>query len=226
MAARSRESRRKRQLEARARRSIGRRKPQFDERERLLVVCEGAKTERVYFEALRAKYRLRTVDVVVCGSDRGTDPVSVVECALDRRKAEGFNHVWCVIDTESYRKARERKLSAALDLARQNEIQVAISNPCFEFWYLLHFERHAGSLGRCSKVVTKLHEHLPGYHKGTNVFDTLDPLTDTAIQNAASINHDQWTSEPDYLLRDPSTEAHEIVKLIRHIHRQGPQLKA
>jgi RloB-like protein len=198
-------------------------------RETLLVVCEGAETERVYFEALRRKYHLRTVDVVICPSDFGTDPTSVVKCAIHMRnkrkldkEREDFDHVWSVIDTERYSKAKERKLCGALDLARRKDISVAVSNPCFEFWFLLHFDRFAKGLGSCSKAVTALKKYVRGYKKATNIFDRLDPLTDEAIAHAESINK-QWSSQPDPSLRDPSTNAHEIVKLIRHIHGQGPQ---
>jgi hypothetical protein len=34
---------------------------------------------------------------------------------------------------------RHPNLSEALELAGKNEIRVAISNPCFEFWLMLHF---------------------------------------------------------------------------------------
>jgi len=58
------------------------------------------------------------------------------------------------------------KLPEALDLARRHEIAVAISNPCIELWFLLHFERQMAFIGRwdaqrraeatlgCSKVLT------------------------------------------------------------------------
>lgn len=219
----SRQGRSKRIAEARARRSLDRPAPRLEPRETLLVVCEGSKTEPTYFEALRQKYRLRTVDVEICGSDKGTDPVSVVQCAFEKRKAKDFDHVWCVIDTESYRQAKERNLSSALQMAKDAEINVAVSNPCFEFWFLLHFERHGGTLGSYKATHQELAKHLPDYDKGEDVFDKLDRRTDTAITNAEHINQSQWQQTDDYLLRDPSTEAHLVVKVIRRIQRQGPQ---
>jgi hypothetical protein len=37
-------------------------------------------------------------------------------------------------------------LDRALTLARSNNIRVAISNPCFELWLILHFEDQTGFL--------------------------------------------------------------------------------
>ena len=56
----------------------------------------------------------------------------------------------------------------AIAIAKGNGINLAISNPCLELWFILHFEDHASHLERhaaqrraeellgCSKVLTEL----------------------------------------------------------------------
>ena len=50
--------------------------------DRILIVCEGSKTEPNYLREIRAYYRLRSANVVVRPSESGTAPLQVVECAL------------------------------------------------------------------------------------------------------------------------------------------------
>jgi len=58
-------------------------------------------------------------------------------------------------------------LGEALSLAARNGIKVAVSNPCFEVWFVLHYEDQAAHIERndaqaksfkllgCKKVLTK-----------------------------------------------------------------------
>ena len=51
-----------------------------------------------------------------------------------------FDEIWCVFDTDTH-----ENLPQALQEARQSGIRVAVSNPCFELWLVLHArnqERH------------------------------------------------------------------------------------
>jgi hypothetical protein len=59
----------------------GRRAP----RASILIVCEGEKTEPSYFKALRVALRLQTAEVEVCGKECRSDPLKVVEYAIQRR---------------------------------------------------------------------------------------------------------------------------------------------
>ncbi|MEV5198866.1 RloB family protein [Streptomyces sp. NPDC053720] len=53
-----------------------------------------------------------------------------------------YDEVWCVIDVEA--PVPHEGLTAALKLARQHGVEVALSNPCFELWLLLHFKDMSG----------------------------------------------------------------------------------
>lgn len=78
---------------------------------------------------------------------RGGVPKTVVELAVKLKKeSEGqarrrrdvnlrYDHIWCVFDIDEHPFVPE-----ARQQARDNRIDVAVSNPCFELWLLLHFQ--------------------------------------------------------------------------------------
>ncbi len=115
----------------------------------VLIVCEGEKTEQIYFHALRSHYRLPNLEVVIYGEGGG--PLKVIRRAieLDRerrrevrqrpRDVAVFEEMWCVFDREANNEPSN--FVDAVKLAEEHKIHLAISNPCFEYWYLLHLSR-------------------------------------------------------------------------------------
>jgi hypothetical protein len=137
-------------------------------RREILAFVEGKKTEDLYLVDWRRRFRdniLITVDPF-----RGV-PLSLVTHAVERLKDEnreqrrgrgrGFDEVWCVFDVDEH-----PNLPQAVDLARRHGISLAISNPCLELWFILHFEDQTAWIDRgkaqerseqllgCSKVLT------------------------------------------------------------------------
>ena len=70
----------------------------------------------------------------------GLDPKSLVRNAREemrrqtrRRPNRDFDELWCVFDVDQH-----EGLAEAISDARNNSINVAVSNPCFELWLVLH----------------------------------------------------------------------------------------
>lgn len=128
----------------RDKRPLRRRAPQIDERARFVILCEGELTEPLYlkaFAALQEVRRIATLDV----HGMGYEPRRLVEEARamkhnERRQRAGATEYWCVFDVEAPR--RHARLDEAVRMARDNGINVAISNPCFELWLVLHYTDH------------------------------------------------------------------------------------
>jgi len=211
---------------ARSRKSLTRRPPSIKPRECVLIVCEGAKTEPLYFRALRRKLRLHTVEVEVEGEDCGSAPISVVNYAIslrDTRKESAprspllvpYDAVWCVMDVEA--PTPHQSLAAAIDKAGANGLKVALSNPMFEYWYLLHFERTSGLMQRNEDVIKRLREYCGRYKKNDpGFFEVVYPLTSTAIANSEAVLKEKHYGED---LRDcnPSTHVHRVVVHLQQI---------
>lgn len=93
----------------------GGKRPTFD---RILIVCEGERTEVNYFEEIRQDARLPTVDVRVIKSDIGTEPKQVVESAEQEfAKSKRFERVYVVFDRDEH-KTYADAISRAEKLAR------------------------------------------------------------------------------------------------------------
>ncbi len=74
--------------------------------ERVLIVCEGSKTEPYYFQELIDCLELNTANVVVDGSC-DSSPAQVVVFAIKKYRGEnktgnGFDKVFCVIDRDTH----------------------------------------------------------------------------------------------------------------------------
>ncbi|MEW1723673.1 RloB family protein [Streptomyces sp. NPDC093109] len=114
------------------------------EQRRFLIYCEGECTEDQYFRGLKAELRALPVYVQL-GGEHG-EPKSLVRAAIEHKNRAArsphdrwmdYDEVWCVIDVEAPRP--HPGLSSALALAERHGIEVALTNPCFELWLLLHF---------------------------------------------------------------------------------------
>ncbi len=115
----------------------------------MLIVCEGANTEKQYFEQFAEFHHNSLVDVIVEGG-KGV-PFSVVQAAkklrddaaseaLARRmNTSEYQSVWCVFDFDEHPNP-----NGAKKMATDNGMEVAMSNPCFELWLLLHLGRLSG----------------------------------------------------------------------------------
>lgn len=70
---------------ARKLRDISRKKRTRELYKRVLIVCEGQKTEPLYFNSLREEYRLQATDICITNA-KGSDPMSLVKYAIDLYK--------------------------------------------------------------------------------------------------------------------------------------------
>lgn len=167
---------------------------------RCLIVCEGSKTEPNYFNGLRRTLRCSTIQITVAKGLRGTDPLSVVREAKERflrEREDPFDAVFCVFDRDSHA-TYGSALTQIKDLRRSKKPFYAIySNPCFEFWVLLHFELsfrpflREGALSPCGVVGRELRRHFPEYEKGMEtLFERLRPLMPTALGHAKRVNRE------------------------------------
>jgi len=197
--------------------------------ERLLIVCEGEKTEPQYLCEIQRAYRLATAHVQVLHSQFGTEPQQVLEYALtvfkngDRERGlhpREFDRIIVVFDRDehkSYHAALAQAAAQSGKLRNDNGVAVPVeamaSVPCFELWLLLHFEDVHAPLHR-HEALERLKVHLPGYEKGSGGhWAATQGLLDAAIHRALRLA--QATAAHDGT--QPYTGMHELVSRLVHL---------
>jgi len=124
---------------------------QYRPRLRILIVCEGEKTEPNYFRGFPIK-----PETVVDIRGIGSNTVCLVREAIKLKKQTKYDQIWCVFDKDDFSISNFNK---ALQVARENGIMVAYSNEAFELWYVLHFEYLNSGITR-QQYITKLNRLL------------------------------------------------------------------
>jgi hypothetical protein len=199
-----------------ANRRLGRRRPVRKVYPRILTVCEGEKSEPSYFAWLRRNHR----SPVHVEFETGGDPKKLVETAIAMRAAakkrarsdpnEDFEQVWCVFDVDEHTRYRE-----AVEQAIANKLLIAVSNPCFELWLLLHFQRQNRDIHR-HDVQRECRMRLPGFQKVllSAHCQALANRHEAAVERAQALV--TWQQEQGRDARaNPSTEVYKLAEQIR-----------
>lgn len=197
-------------------RPIHRRGPSRQPKVRILVVCEGKKTEPLYLKQFQHHVRNPRVHIEPLGI--AGVPITVVQTAIELREQADdeakrqrdenlrWDEVWAVFDVDDH-----PKVADARQLAVAHGIQLAISNPCFELWALLHFADRRAHIER-GKLRAMLQQHVPGYDKELP-FAEVHTGYDEAVRRARELdNAAALANRPG---RNPTTGVHLLTETIR-----------
>jgi DNA primase catalytic subunit len=172
---------------------------------KILIACEGKHTEPLYFKAISRDFRLSTVKVIILTHD-GTDPLSIVNKLLEERQNKkrektwlAGDSAWAVFDGDEHIQKDLNKWKQVIQTAKKENIQLAITNPSIEFWYLIHFQDHFANLSS-SQAERGLKQHIPNYDKSICYYSArLKAKTEEAIARANNIEHNAKQNElPEY----------------------------
>lgn len=186
-------------------RSVGSR---GNDRDRILIVCEGEETERNYFEGFRL------TNVTVKGTGYNTESLvrKAIELKIQAVKdRETYDQVWSVFDRDSF---KAEIFNNAFILAQTHKIKIAYSNEAFELWYLLHFNYYDTGLSR-DQYKAKL-SHLLGHEYKKNspsIFEEIIEHQDDAIRNVKRLLTQYPNLNPEN--DNPSTTVHLLVEELR-----------
>lgn len=179
---------------------------------KILIMCEGRKTEKNYFE----KFEVRSADVEVVGT--GYNTLSLVKKASKKHKSNIYDQVWCVFDKDSF---SDNDFNSAVAKAKNSGMRVAFSNESFELWFLLHFEYLNTGIGR-NQYIDKLNdiftnkksEGFPAKYKkdDKNIYGYLKPYQKTAIKNSKRLYGNYCSGRVLPAKMCPVTSVHELVE--------------
>lgn len=129
---------------------------------------------------------------------------------------EGLNsgdRVYCVFDMDT---ANDEDIKRAIR-SMPEYMNLIISNPDFEFWFLLHYRYHEQRLGN-GEPIEKLKEHERDYKKPDveGIYDSLKEKEENAIENAERLrrSHNSNGYDPYSTSTNPYTNVDVIISFI------------
>lgn len=152
--------------------------------------------------------------VIKIAKNRG-DPLDLVMAAVEQKKESSslarrsrdnnllYDQIWRVLDVDQH-----ERLAAARKLAVREKINLAVSNPCFELWALLHLVDWRAHIS-VEAVQQQLRQVMPGYAKALRC-DLLRGAYRTAQLRAIKLaqQHEQNGNDPTM---NPSTDVWRLV---------------
>ena len=168
-------------------RALQRGGPKKKPKKKIFLVCEGANTEPLYFEALHRSGVKRNLFQLVPLGGEGV-PSTLLAKALNIKKGRDRSNsfaendeIWIVFDRDEHPCYFD-----TINRCRDAKLNAAYSNPCFEYWLILHFEDFNSPVGR-GAVQKRLERLAASYSiKGTKQcsFDDLKDGVASAVARA------------------------------------------
>lgn len=209
--------------------SLARRHDIRQQKKVLLVVTAG-ETEANYIKELKARLSAHlTANVTVHDIGTRTSVRQAVKLAkaCDQQRAAspnktGFEQIWLVLDREPH----EDMPNLRMDLEKllegnrpKGRWHVAGTNPCIEYWFLLHFQDCKSPFETSLKCLAALRKVCPTYAKPAIPKQVLEP---TAIQTATKralgkqqspegLSGRPSSLELSFLEANPSTGMHLLI---------------
>jgi len=151
----------------------------------VIVATEGSDTEKKYFES----FKFSNVQVKPIPSKNGnSSPEKVLENLRGFRSeyqiGEG-DELWIAIDVDRW---PQQALSEVAQQSNAASFNMAVSNPCFEFWLALHFEADLPEAVNAKSLNSYLRTQLGSYSKTKFDTDVLFSGVHLAIERARNLD--------------------------------------
>ena len=197
------------------------RKSGFRDASLVVIACEGAVTEPKYFNGLKQRLHTARIHVEVLQREipENSSPPAVLEMLKDFRDKyllEEGDQLWLVFDRDPQSWEEETVSQIARECRQSDCLFMALSNPCFELWLLLHFRNVAGT---DKEHRDKLFANADGFLKkqvgtymraNTEYIDHFFPNTHHAIARAKQLDQDTEDRWPQGL-------GTHVYRLVEHL---------
>ncbi len=189
-------------------------------RRTVLIVCEGRETERNYLDSLKREDVVSRRFTITVVKGRGGSRRQIVQRAVDQKnnRDSDFDEVWCVLDVERLATEEARNdLRDAVQIARQNQVTLCLSNPAFEVWILAHFVRSSRQFNDCDAVIVELNKHwaeqfqIDFSKNDRRIYARIANRTSKAIGNAKAVRELDHPGKTDIADCNSATEMYLLV---------------
>ena len=173
-----------------------------------MLAVEGRVTEPQYFSMFQARQATIRLEVL---KDTKTSALQILERMKEYIKnnpLQDGDQAWLVLDKDNSLDTDLDLLHAWTQGGNDGQRGMALSNPCFEYWLLLHFEDGSGA-GTKETCNNRLKSHLPDYSKHINKQKFTGNRIAQAIERAKK--RDQPPC-PDWPRQPGSTTVYKLVE--------------
>ncbi len=128
-----------------------------------LLSFEGSRTEPQYFahiDSMFSHIRIKPLKTGTRTSPR--DVLKRLQKHITKESLKETDEAWLIIDRDNWPENDIQELQ--IWSQRANNYNLAISNPKFEYWLLLHFE-DGNRLSSAADCCRRLENYLPNYNK-------------------------------------------------------------
>lgn len=191
--------------------------------DKVLIVCEGEKTEPYYLTALRDHFKLSQANIRI-DPNSDSSPISVVNYAkelIKQSEKDPYDNVFCVIDRDRHTSFDTAITQINSFRNKHTKLHSIVSNPCFEYWILLHFTYTTKLFGTsgdspCMDLIKNdLKIYLPDYEKGDKAI--MPPIIkaglEMAVANAKRANEVAEKNGTD----TPTTQMDKLVEYLKNL---------
>ena len=161
------------------------------------IFCEG-ESEKAYAKYLKGKYRATLVEfkyIVRNSVDVKKIKSKTSDKNFDKKKDKIFLMYDLGVGSTSQNPSQKLQ---EIKKAADPHVELLVSNPCFELWYLLHFEDQRAHID-CKNCENRLKKHLPNYKKA-EVPKGLRDGQCTAIERAEKLEEYKNPSTSVYVI--------------------------
>lgn len=142
------------------------RKIGFKNYRKIFIIFSEGKTEKNYFNKLVTN---ENVTLKTFHKDSSSSPDSLFKYAYNfleknRDIKKRSPEIWLVIDYEDNNKRSSKEINTLYNKCTNQGYNLAISNPIFEYWLLLHFE-DGNNINSSKQCLERLKKYLPHYNK-------------------------------------------------------------
>lgn len=187
------------------------------QKRKILIAAEGKnKTEKTYFSNFEDGKKTYNITYA---RGNNTDPLKLVKMLIkeiDELKLDlqDDDVAYCIFDTD-VDPNKNKIIEEAIQLARKNNIKIITSSPCFELWFLLHYDYTTANMDS-EEVIKRLKEYYPKYEKNINIYPDIIKEIDLAIDRAKKLEKYQTDNNRRIgtVEANPNTEVYKIVEYL------------
>ncbi len=198
---------------------------------KIVIVCEGKKTEPEYFGAYVARHFREPRNIRIIPNAMSKTGVEQLYDIATTSKAKYPNAVVFIVldnDNKLANRTEKRQLCtvlskcSSLDKVEPNKVNCVFSNPQFELWAVLHFEYTTAVLNK-REIERKTRRYFPEYDPKTNKAIDYDVIVNSpesekcAIKNAKKLRMYHLRLKQKCFLDCPTTNVDVLVEYMNRV---------